>query len=268
MPEAVKVYVQTKNGQKVAKVHRSIVDTYKDDFSKYKTKMGVEKIASVFELLPGHLGKKIKYSEILKDEKSTTVNKIIDLFAKARIIHRCFHTNAMGIPLEAQKDESVFKLYFLDIGLLHHMLGLLPEDLLYEIPGEQLLTEGLAAEQFVAQHLAFAHGLEETPKLFYWLKDKKNKKAELDFVISHGKKIFPVEVKSGKSGGLKSLFYFVSTHSSSKAIRFDVKERTEKQTIEPIKTTVANQEKRQACNFTLLNIPIYLAEKVLEIVKE
>ena len=62
-----------------------------------------------------------------------------------------------------------------------------------------MLNEGILAEQFIGQHLLYRnHGIDK-PYLYYWLREGKKHNAEVDFVITAGKHIVPVEVKSGKT---------------------------------------------------------------------
>lgn len=226
MPEAVKIYIETKDLKEVRNVHRSIVQTYKDDFPKYSTSSQLPRIEEIFQKLPQVIGKKVKYTEISSDFQSRDIKKVLWLLKQARILHFCYHTNAAALPLSAQSDQSVFKLYFLDVGLFNYMTGVTWESI-RDLKDSDLLTKGTIAEQFAAQHLAYLEkGLEE-PSLFYWLRDKKTENAEVDFVISRAEEIIPLEIKSGQSGRLKSLVQFVEKHKAEEAFRFDLKDRSQ-----------------------------------------
>lgn len=72
----------------------------------------------------------------------------------ARIIHPCFHTNASGLPLKSQMDESVFKLFFLDVGLFNTEIESSWASIM-ESRNDELLLKGVLCEQFVAQHFAY-----------------------------------------------------------------------------------------------------------------
>lgn len=226
MPEAVKSYSLHQSPKLVRDIQRSIIQTYKSDFSKYASKKQLPRLETIFEALPQHLGRKIKYSAISSEFDSRKIKEAIQLLRLARIIHCCYHTNANGLPLSAQKDIHVYKIYFLDVGLLHYMQGLSWRDL-KSYSDENLLTKGLSAEQFVAQHLAYSRGPQEEPELYYWLRDKTSEKAEVDFVFSREGSILPIEVKSGKSGKLKSLKQFISEKNISEAYRFDLRDRSQ-----------------------------------------
>ena len=229
MPEAVKIYIETKDFKEVRNVHRSIIQTYRDDFPRYSTSSQLPRIEEIFQRLPQVLGQKVKYTEISQDFQSRDIKKVLLLLKQARILHFCYHTNAAALPLSAQSDQTVFKLYFLDVGLFNYMTGA-SWDSIRQFNDSQLTTKGIIAEQFAAQHLAYLeNGLEE-PQLFYWLRDKKNENAEVDFVISHLDKITPIEIKSGQSGRLKSLVQFVEKNKTSIAFRFDLKDRSQDKT--------------------------------------
>jgi predicted AAA+ superfamily ATPase len=225
MPEAVQTYFNTHSPISVRDVHHSIISTYKNDFSKYSNKKDLPRIEEIFEALPINLGKKIKYTQFSMELDARKIKKSLHLLGLARLIHFCYHSNSSGIPLSSQKDPNVFKLYFLDVGLMHYLLGLHWKDL-NEYDDKSLLTQGLAAEQFVAQHLAYRRGPQDEPELYYWLRDKNAANAEVDFVISKGHSIFPIEVKSGQSGSIKSLIQFIIEKKYLSAYRLDLRDRS------------------------------------------
>lgn len=59
MPEAVKVYNETHSPKPVQDVHRSIIQTYKNDFAKYSNKNQLPRLEIIFDLLPQHFGRKL-----------------------------------------------------------------------------------------------------------------------------------------------------------------------------------------------------------------
>ncbi len=118
-------------------------------------------------------------------------------------------SDASGLPLEAKLDRHAYKCLFLDVGLASLMTGL-DWTALGKFDDRKLINEGGLAEQFVGQHLlSRKRGLEE-PSLCYWLREGKSTNAEVDYVIDHGRKIVPVEVKAGTVGRLRSLHQFLA----------------------------------------------------------
>jgi predicted AAA+ superfamily ATPase len=261
MPEAVKSYAEDGSFLSVEKIHRSIIETYVDDFSKYATKSQSIHLGHLIKSLPIHLGKKLKYSQLLPDVKHPSIKKAITLLENAKIIMKCSHSNASGIPLSSQVDESVFKLYFLDIGLLNFLLGLDANDIMSS-SASRLLNEGIMAEQFIAQHLKYLSKKESSTPLMYWLKDKKKESAEIDFLIQRSKNIIPIEVKSGKSGTLKSLHYFMMDKKLKKALRFDLLKRASSSLDENINSSLFDGEKQRNFKYTLRNLPLFLIEYI------
>lgn len=232
MPEAVKVYAETKDLNLVRKVQNSIISTYKDDFHKYAKKSEVARMDIIFEKLPIMVGKKMKYSELDSDMQSRDIKKVLHLLKLARVIHFCHHTHCSGFPLSASKDMNTFKIYFLDVGLYYATIGVRWSQLQSDLKNENL-AQGTAAEQFVAQHLAYSSDCSgsrnltmQEPNLMYWLRDKGSSKAEVDFVLDLGQQVLPIEVKSGKTGQLRSVKQMALEKSLvKKIVRFDLKYR-------------------------------------------
>lgn len=221
MPEAVKVYAETKSLLKVRKVQSNIIKAYREDFLKYTKGMQYQRVARVFDYIPFNLGRKVKFSNIDSDFKSRDLKVAIELLRHARVALSATHSNCSGLPISGQKDESVFKLYFLDLGLACAIQDISWDALLSD---KELISKGALAEQFVAQHLSCSEFNLISDELFYWLKDKDISKAEVDFVIQLGTELIPIEVKSEKSGRLRSLLQFVKEKKSKYCIKISTEE--------------------------------------------
>lgn len=212
MPEAIQNYISNQNdsmwAKSVERVKRSVLETYQDDFSKYASLQSLNLLRSVFERIPRLITKQIKYSEINRDVKSTVVSKNIHQLAMAKIITIINHSAANGIPLGAEINEKIFKLIFLDVGLLSAQLGLSLLDLYHE-DEINYVHSGMVAEQFIGQHLLYMRPYFEPPHLYFWKREEKSSQAEVDYVIAHGQKIIPIEIKAGKTGTLRSLHLFM-----------------------------------------------------------
>ena len=85
----------------------------------------------------------------------------------------------------------------------------------------RFVNEGVMAEQFVGQHLLYRRNGLERPQLAYWLREGGKNNAEVDFAVSEGTDIFPVEVKAGASGSLKSLRELILAKHYGCAVRYD-----------------------------------------------
>ena len=257
MPEAVLIFKEEQSLVEVADIHRSIVSTYQDDFSKYAKQKDLVLLQKIFNSIPKILGHKIKYSNISRDNRAAQVRQIITLLSMARICHQIKHSKCSGLPLAAESSETVYKLIFMDIGLVNHVCGC-DWRTMAAFDERQLVNEGGLAEQFIGQHLIdISRGLEK-PSLHYWLREKKSANAEVDYVVALAGKILPVEVKAGTSGSLKSLQQFMYSKNSRLAIRFDLNQTGIQQVTHTIRTASGNQQ----VNFTLLSLPLYGVEEL------
>lgn len=248
MPEVVANFVEHKDAQQVIDIQNDLLQSIHDDFGKYAGGKDLALMQRIFKSLPAQIGKKIKYSNITRDEKSATVKNIINLFIKARIIHPIYHSDANGIPLDAQIDPSRYKIIFGDIGLFSRMLGLTH-------PPSKTVIEGPLAEQFVGQQLKSRFTRQEQ-EIFYWIRESKSGNAELDFLIQDDTNIIPIEVKSGKSGTLRSLHQFVHDKKVTKAIRFDQKTPSVQDVNVKIKAFATDISQ---VSYHLQSLPLYLA---------
>jgi predicted AAA+ superfamily ATPase len=257
MPEAVSEYVEKGGLTDVTAVHRSIAETYQDDFSKYARQKDLVLLQKVFRQIPRIIGQKIKYSNISKEEKSREVKSIIDLLVKARVCHQVFHSHCSGVPLMADINENVYKLLFMDVGMAAFLTGL-DWIALRALDDPALVNEGKLAEQFVGQHLINPF---EPPRLTYWLREAKSANAEVDYVTASGNQVLPIEVKAGKSGALKSLQQFALCKHASMCIRFDLNPPNIGQI-----THAARVSDPITC--TLLSLPLYLVEELPRLLEE
>lgn len=249
MPEAVQALVETGSLQESVAVHGRILQTYEDDFAKYARQKDLVLIQEVFHKLPALTGRKVKYVNFTREALSRDVKAALDLLRKARVCHAVFASSCSGIPLLADGTSEVWKPLFLDVGLMNHACGL-DWLALERMDDVKLVNEGAVAEQFVGQHLVYQRGMGEPPALAYWLREGRDTNAEVDYVVSRGQDIFPVEVKAGKSGMLRSLRQFVLEKHPAKAFRFDTNPQGRQ-------TIVCNSSQGDLASFELISLPLY-----------
>jgi len=262
MPEAVDVFLSSGDPFQVEKVHSSILNTYRDDFAKYVSGDELLTLRRVFNWVPARAGDKVIYTQISPDLKSAKVRSAIELLSGARVIFPVLHSSGNGIPLNAEMKPSIFKLYFLDVGLMSSMTGIT------RISQEQILSsefvnKGRLAEQFIAQHLLFRVPSFQQPSLHYWLREGRTSNAEVDFLISEKGQVLPVEVKSGTSGQLKSLMRFMLDKESSLALRFDMNPPSF-QKVDHLLGNGAGKSSR--ISFDLLSLPLYMVGQISRLV--
>ena len=161
--------------------------------------------------------------------------------------------------MSAEADERKFKTLFLDVGLLCRAcgLGLLEFEKAQDI---MLVNSGAVCEQFIGQHLLYSNQYFEEPELYYWSREKRQSSAEEDYVLSHGNKIIPVEVKSGKTGRLKSLHVFLKEKRLGFGIRFNAD-------LPSLLDTTAVLPEEKSIDYRLLSLPLYMVGQVRRLIR-
>ncbi len=260
MPEAVSVYRESGSLTEVSEVHRSIVDTYRDDFHKYAAQKDLLRLQKIFSRIPQQLTQKTKYSHYDPEARTNEVKGAIDLLIKARVCFPVVRSHCNGVPLSAEADEKSFKLLFLDVGLANHLLGATWQSIQNRSDAE-LVNEGGLAEQFIGQHLLNLEQGRQTPQLHYWLREGKANNAEIDYVIASAGRIYPIEVKAGKSGSLKSLHQFLSQKDGHLGIRFDLNPPSLQELEASIRVSGTHKQ-TSSVNYRLLSLPLYAVEEI------
>jgi hypothetical protein len=153
------------------------------------------------------------------------------------------------------------RLQFLDTGMLNFRAGIQsayfgPEPL-------DALYKGMLAEQITAQELLSASCKEAIPPAF-WVREESQSNAEVDFIIQHKGRLIPVEVKSGKTGTLRSLHSWID-----RAIPPDSHKLPEKPPLLAVRLysgqfSVEHASTPQGTKYTLIHLPLFLASKISE----
>lgn len=192
MPDAVKIYIATKDIREVDKVQRDIVALYKEDFSQYESEDKKLKLISIYDIIPAELNKQNKkfvFTMLNKELKFDRYENSFLWLKDAGVALPVYNVEAPVIPLKASKSSNVFRLFSNDTGLLTSAYP--AETKLELINKNSEVNNGAHFENAVAQQL-MANGLEP-----YFCK-KKNI-GELDVLVEMDGKVVPIEVKSGKA---------------------------------------------------------------------
>ena len=192
MPDAVKIYIATKDIREVDKVQRDIVALYKEDFSQYESEDKKLKLISIYDIIPAELNKQNKkfvFTMLNKELKFDRYENSFLWLKDAGVALPVYNVEAPAIPLKASKSSNVFRLFSNDTGLLTSAYP--AETKLELINKNSEVNNGAHFENAVAQQL-MANGLEP-----YFCK-KKNI-GELDVLVEMDGKVVPIEVKSGKA---------------------------------------------------------------------
>lgn len=210
MPQAVNEYIDTNNLSKVDAVKRRIIKLYSDDFLKIDP---TGRLSKLFLAIPSQLSKNAsRYyaSNVVGKIESTVEDEMIINLEDSKAVLISYHSDDPNVGMSLSKDISRYKLFVADTGLFVTMVFWdkeFAENIIYQ----KLLADKLEAnlgyvyENLVAQMLTAAGN-----NLFYYTFEKDEKHSyEIDFLLSRGNKICPIEVKSS---GYK-------THTSLDAFR-------------------------------------------------
>lgn len=241
MPQAINSYVDTNDFSIVDQTKRRIIDLYENDFIKIDAS---GRISALFDAIPAQLANNVsRYKpHAVAESDSYTMQTLIQELASSKTVNLCYHATDPGAMMSAFYDAEKFKMFIGDTGLFI-TLAFKNEDFTKNLIYQKLLSDKLSAnlgyvyENMVSQILK-ASGKRQ----FYYtfLNPNSTGYYEIDFLISDGVKVIPIEVKSSGYSRYASLEAFCHKFSDriSQPYVVSPKDRSSKDSI--------------------INLPIYL----------
>ena len=217
MPAVVNHFKDNRSFLEQSRIQDLLLATFRADFGKYATEAEQKYLRILFDKIPYQIGGQFKYSAIDPHIKSRELKNGLEQLQMAGLIHSITATSASGIPLAAQIKAHKFKMLFLDTGLVQRSLQVDPEQMMSN-PLTQI-HRGALAEQFVGQELLAYGDCFRQNNLYFWEREQHSSSAEVDYIITIGQSIIPIEVKAGAQGHLKSLRQFMQEKKSEIGIR-------------------------------------------------
>jgi len=218
MPECVRTWIEKTDYLACRRVQNEILETYIDDFAKYKKRISTNILQQTFRSVALQSGSKFVYSQVTSEFESAKVKEALDLLTMAGVIFPVTHTAANGVPLGAEVNLKFRKYLFMDTGLLQRLLNLEMDNVLLSSETD-LVNKGALTEVFAGLELLKYGNCMERQELYYWLRLDKGAQAEVDYLISKGSQIVPIEVKAGTKGSMQSLYSFMNLKKSNLGIR-------------------------------------------------
>lgn len=218
MPEAVNDYLNNNKDLSLFKRENleNIKNGYLGDMRKYVTDANetirIENIYNSIALQLGNKSNKFQYSKVNKTARAVNYETAMQWLISSKMVDKICSCNIPKMPLEAYKDDDVFKLYLNDVGLLTDSLKLNFFDILEDV---DFLQKGILAENFVMQQL-----VANRINVYYW---KDSNYAEIDFLIYNNDGVIPIEVKAGDNVKSSSLNKFMKQYTPQYAIRVSTK---------------------------------------------
>lgn len=250
MPEAIQQYAETKDVVAIEDVYETLVQAYKDDAEKYV--VGNKLTDTVRFILSygwAFAGETITLGNFANSGyKSREVGDAFRLLEKAMLLELVYPVSSTQMPV-IPETRRMPKLIWFDTGLVNYQAGIRSE-----IIGSTDMVDawrGHIAEQITAQELLALEDRVGQHRAFW---AKPNNGAEVDFVVSHDSRLYPIEVKSGTNSHLRSLQVFMDSSNVDVAIRIWSKPYS----VDEIKTVNGK-------TFKLVNLPFYLIGRIHDI---
>ena len=233
MPEVVSTWQKTNNIEEVERVQQNIINSYELDFAKHAPTKDFPKLTAIWRSIPEQLAKentKFIFSHVKKGWRSKDLEDALEWLIAAGLVYKVCKIEKPFIPLSSYADDTSFKLYMADIGILRK-LSKLPYEVILDATPNYKEFKGSLTDNYVLCELV--KSVDET--LYYW---SSGNTAEVDFILQSGSEIVPVEVKSERNVKARSLAEYRKKYAPKYSVKTSMKNET-------------NGEE-------VLNIPLYL----------
>ena len=215
MPQAINEYLETNNLSKTDAVKREIIELYLDDFRKIDAS---GRAAKLYANIPAQLNNnasRYQVASVLDDSERKNVMGILEEMKDSMVVNFAYHANDPSAGFALHSDGNFYKMFTSDTGLFI-TLAFWDKDHTENIIYDKLLSDKLSSdlgyvyENLVAQMLTASGN-----KLYYYTfpHATSHKNYEIDFLLSRGKKVCPIEVKSSGYNSHKSLDEFCTKYS-------------------------------------------------------
>lgn len=222
MPQAVNEYLDTKNLSAVDKVKREIIELYADDFRKIDP---TGKATRMFYAIPAQLNKnasRYQISSVIEQGKQDRVEELLQDMEDSKVVLFSYHADDPNVGLSLHEDMGRYKMFLNDTGLFI-TLAFWDKDVMENVIYQKLLSDKLSADLGYVYENIVAQVLTATGnKLFYhtWPTESGKHNYEVDFLLSRGAKLWPLEVKSSGYKSHASLDAFCEKFSSRVGERY------------------------------------------------
>ena len=200
MPEVVSRYAETRDLARLSDVYSALLTGFKDDVSKYaSTAHESDVIRHIIETAPKESGNRITFEKFGNSGyRSVDVSTGMRKLERAMLLYLRYPVTNMDLPVNPDKKLKP-RLQIMDSGLMNYSVGIHAE--YFRDIRLADVYRGILAEQMVWQEM-LSQSRRELKIPLFWVREKKQSNAEVDFVFSGKGRLYPVEVKSGKDGTL------------------------------------------------------------------
>lgn len=249
MPEIAASYLRHRDLGRLGRLYEGLLVSYADDAAKYaRSATQISHLRHVIETAPLQAAERISFQGFGGSNfRSREMADALRTLERAMLLFLLYPTTAVQPPALPDLRKSP-RLLYLDTGLVNYRAGLQTGFL--SVTDLGALYRGRLAEHVVGQELLAAdRRINAKPR--YWVRQKPGATAEVDYLYQYRDRLVPVEVKSGKSGALRSLHQFMQRVDHDLAVRLwdgDID-------LHPAKTPAGRR-------FRLLNLPYFLVHQL------
>jgi uncharacterized protein len=249
MPEVLAQFSEHRDLTLLRPIYESLLSSFIEDAERYvNNKTQVQQIRHAILSVFPEAGRRIKFEGFgHSNYRSREMGETLRKLEKAFFITLVYPSTQTNLPIIPDKRKSP-RLQLLDTGLLNFYNGLQTD--LIAADDLNKVYQGIIAEHIVGQEL-LACQTGAMGKTYFWVREKKESQAEVDYIYPYNGKLIPMEVKSGATGKLKSLHLFMDSASHDLAVRL----YPGKVVIDMIKSSTGKEYK-------LLNLPYYLVSQI------
>lgn len=243
MPEVVEAFCRTKSIEQTETIQQAIINSYEMDFAKHAPSKDYPKLAAIWRSIPEQLSKentKFIFSHVKKGWRSKDLEDALEWLISAGLVYKVSKIEKPNIPLSSYADDTAFKLYMADVGILRKLSKLPYEVVLDATPNYSEFKGSMTENYVLCELLKSAY---DSP--YYW---SSGNTAEVDFVIQCGKEIVPIEVKSERNVKARSLAEYNKKYTP--------------------KYSVKTSMKHEVGGGGVVSIPLYLISRIAAIINE
>ena len=217
MPEAVQTWVDTHDYKEVEEVQDRILKDYADDFGKHTTPDTATKVRLIWDSIPSQIARdnnKFIFSHVKQGARSKDLEDALEWLVNAGIAYKLKLVSNPELPLSGMADNTYFKVYLSDVGLLRKKSNVNYRTIL-EGDTSYVHFKGALTENYIMTQLKCL-GVES----YFW---RTKADAEMDFISDHEGVLFPIEVKSADNTKAKSLHIFCNRYHPKIAVKTSLK---------------------------------------------
>lgn len=217
MPEAVQTWVDTHDYREVEEVQDRILKDYADDFGKHTTPDTMTKVKLIWDSIPSQIERdnnKFIFSHVKQGARAKDLEDALEWLVNSGIAYKLKLVSNPELPLSGMADNTYFKIYLSDVGLLRRKSNVNYRTIL-EGDASYIHFKGALTENYIMTQLK-CMGIES----YFW---RTKADAEMDFITDYEGMLLPIEVKSADNTKAKSLHIFCNRYHPRMAVKTSLK---------------------------------------------